>query len=236
LPTPRPEAMIDIGSNSIRSSSMPARRASPRSSSTRRCSPASARGWTETGKLAPAPQVRALAALRRFRLLVDEMEVDDLHVLATAAVREASNGGEFLRRCGRSASTRRSSRRGGRAARRPRRPLRHPPGRRAGRRPRRRQPRAGRRLRRRGRREPLAAVRRASHRPSGRRDRGGSGSSSAPRSPARGWSSGAGGGPSTWSAARGARSPGSTSSRATIRCRSPINMSWRRRGPPSSGG
>ena len=39
-------------------------------------------------------------------------------------------------------------------------------------------------------------------------------------------------GPSTWSAARGARSPGSTSSRPTIRCRSPTNTGWPPERPP----
>src|SRR3954452_4355862 len=88
--------MIDIGSNSIR---LVVYAGAPRIPSVifnEKVLAGLGQGLAETGKLAPAPQVRALAALRRFRLLVDEMEVDELHVLATAAVREASNGGEFL--------------------------------------------------------------------------------------------------------------------------------------------
>jgi exopolyphosphatase/guanosine-5'-triphosphate,3'-diphosphate pyrophosphatase len=89
--------MIDIGSNSIR---LVVYAGAPRIPSVifnEKVLAGLGQGIAETGKLAPAPQVRALAALRRFRLLVDEMQVDDPHVLATAAVREASNGDEFLK-------------------------------------------------------------------------------------------------------------------------------------------
>ncbi|MEA3051001.1 MAG: exopolyphosphatase / guanosine-5-triphosphate,3-diphosphate pyrophosphatase [Sphingomonadales bacterium] len=96
MPTSKPAAMIDIGSNSIR---LVVYAGAPRIPSVifnEKVLAGLGQGLAETGRLAPAPQVRALAALRRFRLLVDEMEVDDLHVLATAAVREASNGDGFL--------------------------------------------------------------------------------------------------------------------------------------------
>ncbi len=47
--------------------------------------------------VSPRPGVeKALAALRRFRVLSEIMGVPVLHVLATAAARDASNGGEFL--------------------------------------------------------------------------------------------------------------------------------------------
>ncbi|MEA3036399.1 MAG: exopolyphosphatase / guanosine-5-triphosphate,3-diphosphate pyrophosphatase [Sphingomonadales bacterium] len=89
--------MIDIGSNSIR---LVVYAGAPRIPSVifnEKVLAGLGQGIAETGRLAPAPQVRALAALRRYRLLVDEMQVDDPHVLATAAVREASNGDEFLK-------------------------------------------------------------------------------------------------------------------------------------------
>ncbi|MBV8685180.1 MAG: Ppx/GppA family phosphatase [Alphaproteobacteria bacterium] len=91
-----PEAMIDIGSNSIR---LVVYAGAPRIPSVifnEKVLAGLGLGLAETGRLDEAPQQRALSALRRFRLLVDEMEVPDPHVLATAAVRDASNGADFL--------------------------------------------------------------------------------------------------------------------------------------------
>jgi exopolyphosphatase/guanosine-5'-triphosphate,3'-diphosphate pyrophosphatase len=51
----------------------------------------------DTGKLGEEAQDKALAALRRFRLLTREMSVARTRVVATAAVRDASNGAEFIR-------------------------------------------------------------------------------------------------------------------------------------------
>ena len=42
--------------------------------------------------------VKALAALRRFRVLCDTMRIRDVRGVATAAVRDAANGPEFLNR------------------------------------------------------------------------------------------------------------------------------------------
>src|SRR4029079_9547655 len=41
---------------------------------------------------------KALAALRRYRLLIREMRVERTRVVATAAVRDASNGADFIRK------------------------------------------------------------------------------------------------------------------------------------------
>ena len=49
-----------------------------------------------TRRLSDESVATALAALKRFRRLCDQIEVESLRVLATAAVRDAENGPEFL--------------------------------------------------------------------------------------------------------------------------------------------
>ena len=49
-----------------------------------------------TGRLDEDGVVRALAALRRFRMLAAQAGADAIHTLATAAAREASNGPDFI--------------------------------------------------------------------------------------------------------------------------------------------
>jgi exopolyphosphatase/guanosine-5'-triphosphate,3'-diphosphate pyrophosphatase len=91
-----PEAMIDIGSNSVR---LVVYAGSPRIPAVvfnEKVLAGLGQGLAETGALADEPRERALSALRRFRLLVRQMKVREPHVLATAAVRDASNGEEFL--------------------------------------------------------------------------------------------------------------------------------------------
>jgi exopolyphosphatase/guanosine-5'-triphosphate,3'-diphosphate pyrophosphatase len=91
-----PAAIIDIGSNSVRLVVYSGSARIPAVVFNEKVLAGLGEGLGETGALAPGPQARALAALRRFRLLVDQMEVCDLRVLATAAVRDASNGDAFL--------------------------------------------------------------------------------------------------------------------------------------------
>ncbi|HYE27221.1 MAG TPA: Ppx/GppA family phosphatase [Allosphingosinicella sp.] len=91
-----PVAVIDIGSNSVR---LVVYSGAPRAPSivfNEKVLAGLGQGLGETGRLGEQPRARALAALRRFRLLVDQMEVRELRVLATAAVRDASNGDAFL--------------------------------------------------------------------------------------------------------------------------------------------
>ncbi|MFL6862757.1 MAG: Ppx/GppA family phosphatase [Allosphingosinicella sp.] len=92
----KPVAIVDIGSNSIR---LVVYAGAPRIPSVvfnEKVLAGLGQGLAETGRLGREPRERALAALRRFRLLIDEMGVGDPHVLATAAVRDASNGADFL--------------------------------------------------------------------------------------------------------------------------------------------
>ncbi len=50
----------------------------------------------KTGKLSAESQERALAALSRYRLLIDHMGVKQVRAVATAAARDASNGAKFV--------------------------------------------------------------------------------------------------------------------------------------------
>ena len=92
-----PLAIVDIGSNSVRLVVYAGPPRIPSIVFNEKVLAGLGEGVGETGALAPRPQARALAALRRFRLLLDEMKVERLRVVATAAVRDASNGAGFLR-------------------------------------------------------------------------------------------------------------------------------------------
>lgn len=50
-----------------------------------------------SGPLPEEPREKALAALRRFKLLIDQMRVKETRVVATAAVRDAEDGPQFIR-------------------------------------------------------------------------------------------------------------------------------------------
>ena len=53
-------------------------------------------GLDETGRLDSYARELALAALRRFKLLIDHMKVRQTYVVATAAIRDAEDGAEFV--------------------------------------------------------------------------------------------------------------------------------------------
>jgi exopolyphosphatase/guanosine-5'-triphosphate,3'-diphosphate pyrophosphatase len=92
-----PIAIVDIGSNSIRLVVFSGAPRAPSVVFNEKVLAGLGQGIGETGRLSAAAQERALAALRRFRLLLDQMDVRKPRVLATAAVRDASNGADFLR-------------------------------------------------------------------------------------------------------------------------------------------
>jgi exopolyphosphatase/guanosine-5'-triphosphate,3'-diphosphate pyrophosphatase len=91
-----PLAIVDIGSNSVRLVAYESLSRSPRPFFNEKVLCALADGVASTGRLQPAGMGKALAALRRFRVLGDILGIGDLHVLATAAARDAENGSEFL--------------------------------------------------------------------------------------------------------------------------------------------
>jgi exopolyphosphatase/guanosine-5'-triphosphate,3'-diphosphate pyrophosphatase len=91
-----PVAIVDVGSNSVRLVVYECLSRSPRPIFNEKSLCALGKGVATTGRLPKAGVEKALAALRRFRVLSEIMGVKGLHVLATAAARDASNGAEFL--------------------------------------------------------------------------------------------------------------------------------------------
>ena len=96
----RPVAIIDIGSNSVRLVVYSGAKRIPSVIFNEKVMAGLGRNVAETGALSDAAQDRALAALERFRLLTRQMSVIRTRVVATAAVRDASNGEAFLERVG----------------------------------------------------------------------------------------------------------------------------------------
>lgn len=92
----RPVAIVDIGSNSVRLVAYEGLSRAPRQIFNEKSLCALGDGVATTGKLPKAGMEKALAALRRFKALSEILQVGELHVLATAAARDASNGAEFV--------------------------------------------------------------------------------------------------------------------------------------------
>ncbi len=91
-----PVAIVDVGSNSVRLVVYESLSRSPYPVFNEKSLCALGTGVATTGRLPAAGVEKALAALRRFRVLSEVLGVSALHVLATAAARDASNGAEFL--------------------------------------------------------------------------------------------------------------------------------------------
>jgi exopolyphosphatase/guanosine-5'-triphosphate,3'-diphosphate pyrophosphatase len=87
--------VIDVGSNSVRLVVFDGAARSPAYFFNEKILCGLGRGLSETGRLHPEGRTRAMAALRRFALLARGMEVNSLTAVATAAVREASDGPAF---------------------------------------------------------------------------------------------------------------------------------------------
>jgi exopolyphosphatase/guanosine-5'-triphosphate,3'-diphosphate pyrophosphatase len=92
-----PVAIIDIGSNSVRLVVYSGARRAPSVIFNEKVMAGLGREMGETGALGAEAQARALAALERFALLTHQMGVARTRTVATAAVREASNGKAFLK-------------------------------------------------------------------------------------------------------------------------------------------
>ena len=93
-----PVGIIDIGSNSVRFVAYGGSARVPTSLFNEKVVAALGRGLAKDGKLDEAATERALHAIARFRQLSRDMRVKKLHTVATAAVRDASNGLAFLKR------------------------------------------------------------------------------------------------------------------------------------------
>jgi exopolyphosphatase/guanosine-5'-triphosphate,3'-diphosphate pyrophosphatase len=91
-------AIVDIGSNSVRLVVYSGATRIPSVIFNEKVLAGLGKGVGETGAIAPEAEARAIAALERFTLLVGQMKVVRTRTVATAAVREASNGAAFLAR------------------------------------------------------------------------------------------------------------------------------------------
>ena len=87
--------VVDVGSNSVRMVVFDGAARSPAYFYNEKIMCGLGKGLAETGRLNPRGRERALAALRRFALLAEGMDIAPLTVVATAAMREAEDGPEF---------------------------------------------------------------------------------------------------------------------------------------------
>lgn len=90
-------AIIDIGSNSVRLVVYAGSERIPAPIFNEKVLAGLGAELDETGRLAPEAREKAIAALARFKLLIRHMKVRHTHVLATAAIRDAEDGPEFVR-------------------------------------------------------------------------------------------------------------------------------------------
>lgn len=89
-------AIIDIGSNSIRLVVYEGTARLPATLFNEKVMAGLGRSLAETGSIDPAALTMATTALARFASLAREMEVDAIRTVATAAVRDASNGQQLI--------------------------------------------------------------------------------------------------------------------------------------------
>lgn len=89
-------AIIDIGSNTVRLVVYGGPPRAPAILLNEKVTAKLGKGVAENGRLAGKASANALAALARYRTLLDLGGVRRVDVVATAAVRDASNGAEFL--------------------------------------------------------------------------------------------------------------------------------------------
>ncbi|MFL4471995.1 Ppx/GppA family phosphatase [Tateyamaria armeniaca] len=87
--------VVDVGSNSVRLVVFDGAARSPAYFYNEKIMCALGAGLSDTGHLNPTGRTRALGALRRFQRLAMGMGLSDLTVVATAAVRDASDGADF---------------------------------------------------------------------------------------------------------------------------------------------
>ena len=96
-PSERLIGVIDIGSNSVRLVVFKGLRRRPEIFFNEKVQCGLGRDLDETGRLADEGMELALETLHRFAQLCEDMHVDEVDALATSAVRDASNGEEFVK-------------------------------------------------------------------------------------------------------------------------------------------
>lgn len=97
IPQPRPAGIIDIGSNSVRLVICDVMGASILQSFNEKVMAGLGEGLPKTGRLSPSGVESALKALSRYRAILRALNVDTWQAVATAAVRVAEDGGDFLK-------------------------------------------------------------------------------------------------------------------------------------------
>lgn len=97
MATAEPVAIIDIGSNSVRLVVYAGPPRIPTPIFNEKILAGLGSKLDETGALSERAREKALAALSRFRLLIDHMKVKTTYVVATAAIRDADDGADFVR-------------------------------------------------------------------------------------------------------------------------------------------
>ena len=94
----QPVAVVDIGSNSVRLVVYEGLRRSPTPLFNEKVLCGLGRNIATTEALDPEGVELAEGTLRRFRSLCDQVAASGMHIIATAAVREASNGAAFVQK------------------------------------------------------------------------------------------------------------------------------------------
>jgi exopolyphosphatase/guanosine-5'-triphosphate,3'-diphosphate pyrophosphatase len=100
IPQPRQAGIIDIGSNSVRLVICDVLGLSILQSFNEKVMAGLGEGLTKTGHLSPQGIESALKALARYRAILKALHVDTWEAVATAAVRVASDGHDFLKQAG----------------------------------------------------------------------------------------------------------------------------------------
>lgn len=96
LPGIHPVSVVDIGSNSVRLVIYEGLSRAPSVLFNEKVLCGLGKGLVATGRMDESGIARALAALQRFRALSEQARASEMHVLATAAAREAENGPSFI--------------------------------------------------------------------------------------------------------------------------------------------
>jgi exopolyphosphatase / guanosine-5'-triphosphate,3'-diphosphate pyrophosphatase len=91
-----PLAVVDIGSNSVRLVAYEGLTRAPTPLFNEKVLCGLGKGVANTGFLPEEGVALALKSLQRFRALITMMQISEVHVIATAAARDAKNGPEFL--------------------------------------------------------------------------------------------------------------------------------------------
>lgn len=93
-----PSAVIDIGSNTVRLVIYEGSPRAPRVVWNEKVAARLGRDLSASGEIPDEAAAEALGALARFALLIEDLDIEDVQTVATAAAREASNGAQFLAR------------------------------------------------------------------------------------------------------------------------------------------